>query len=1404
MSAIFISHSSKDRVIAGEVKARLTEEGHRSLFLDFDPADGIPAGRNWERELYAQLRACQAVIVLCSEHLLASHWCFAEITHARALGKHLFPLRIDDVAIPSLFTDLQIIDFTADRPEGYRRLSAGLRHAGMDPVDMFDWDERRPPYPGLLAFHEQDAGIYFGRDTAIHAAVETLNRLRQFGGARLALVLGASGAGKSSLIRAGVVPRLRRARDSWLVLDPFRPLTHPVEELALVLSAAFDRHGSAHDWKSIRDRLDTDEEAGGSRHLIELANDLRSAAKQREAAVLLVIDQIEELLGPAADASANRFLRIVRGVVDDASSPMLVVGTLRSDFLDAFQSHDAIRDLRYEPILLSQMAVADYAHVIDGPARVAALELETGLTDAIVRDTAADDALPLLAFTLRELWERYGRDRRLMLEDYRDRLGGLKGAVARRAEEVCRDLTPAQEHHLRRVFMSLVRVGSDGHFTRKPARWAALPDDAHPLLERFVQARLLVSRTEAAEPVLEVAHESIFRSWDRLVAWLNADREFLLWRQRLQDEMAEWVRTERHETTLLRGPLLGEAERWLQDRPEDLLDGERDFIQAGIALRVREEQAQQARHQRELEAAQRLAAETEKRRQIESASAARLRRRLILVVALLVAAAASGVIAYLNARQASRTLATADFTQAYELVQRERVDQALAYLARAVRTFPGDRAAADRIFSLLVDRRHLLPATAPIALPGQVVAIHSGADGRSLVAVIKGSTAQVLDARSGTPLTPKFEHDGKVVGAAQFSPNGKLLATGCGASNAQLNSGLWPHRSYPAPDNDTSGSASGPCYGRLWDIASGQPATPPLRHAGAVLEVQFNADGTRLATASDDHTARVWDVATGQAVTEPLPNDDVVTSVRFSPDGAHVAMAAHDVSVWDVAAPKGAAWRAKPPEDHEFFAVAYSPDGRRVVAVAEVHDDDESSQAVTLFDASTGKEIGPGSAAGPLVTAVVFNPLSRDLMVSYAGRYRNKDSIGGVFEISSDTGRVGADEQRVSNPVASLAIAPGGTEVFIASFDQSVVWNDRTAVNESPVIGRLTLPDVPAHIAVSPSGTELLAVSGAGADTVQLWSLAIGTQLPRLHALAKPPELRPSLGETSEPAVVATSADGTRAVKLETEKSFIVVDAKTAAPVGAALSSVGGYEGRLLTARFSTNGKLIATGEGGDFRIQTGFARVWDAATGRPLTAPLAHRLAVGFVEFIERDTRLVTVANRRIDGPGFVQLWDVRTGRPVTDALRTHITPAAATFDRERAQLTALSEEGLAEVRDVAFPAQGSLPDWLPTLAEAVGGFQLNETSGVLEPIPDRRQKLDVLHRELSAKTTRDPFTRAAAWFFGKRETRTMSPFSDLTVSEYVAQCIADGNDALLDHAESLAAGHSDWLARIQAKRAQ
>jgi ABC-type multidrug transport system fused ATPase/permease subunit len=202
VGALFISHSSVDRGAAEALSHRLVDEGFAAIFLDFDPDRGIPAGRSWERELYAQLRQTDAVIFLASSASTASRWCFAEVTLARSLGKRVFPVSIDSGARMPLLDDVQWVDLTAE-DGAYTRLLGGLRREGIDPSDSFAWDPTRPPFPGLSAFAVEDAAVFFGREREVDRLLELLQPTLYRDAGRVVAIVGPSGSGKSSLLFAG-------------------------------------------------------------------------------------------------------------------------------------------------------------------------------------------------------------------------------------------------------------------------------------------------------------------------------------------------------------------------------------------------------------------------------------------------------------------------------------------------------------------------------------------------------------------------------------------------------------------------------------------------------------------------------------------------------------------------------------------------------------------------------------------------------------------------------------------------------------------------------------------------------------------------------------------------------------------------------------------------------------------------------------------------------------------------------------------------------------------------------------------------------------------------------------------------------------------------------------------------
>ncbi|MGQ0677707.1 MAG: toll/interleukin-1 receptor domain-containing protein, partial [Rhodospirillales bacterium] len=383
MARIFISHSSRDKEQAARLLEWLRGHGFVEAFLDFDKHTGLTPGGDWERTLYNQIATSEAVVLVLTRNWFESKWCFAEFTQARALGKVIFPV-IDDPPGEGLVSpDIQHLNLVADREGGLERLAAELVRVAVNARSGFPWDVARPPFPGLLAFDESDAAIYFGRDDDIRRLIERLNARRALGGPKLVALLGASGSGKSSLLRAGVTPRLKRDKRNWIVLPPFRPQLHPVDELAQAVAAGL---GAAGDWRKLRETLG----AGDlGRAFADLGRDLRAAHGANEGQILVPIDQGEELFGASDKAGAERFLSVLNAMLGEGL-PFIAVLGLRSDFLGQLQQAPGL-SAAYEEFSLKPMPIDRVRSIIKEPARVAGITVDNALVAAAMKDAATDD-----------------------------------------------------------------------------------------------------------------------------------------------------------------------------------------------------------------------------------------------------------------------------------------------------------------------------------------------------------------------------------------------------------------------------------------------------------------------------------------------------------------------------------------------------------------------------------------------------------------------------------------------------------------------------------------------------------------------------------------------------------------------------------------------------------------------------------------------------------------------------------------------------------------------------------------------------------------------------------------------------------------------------------------------------
>jgi type II secretory pathway predicted ATPase ExeA len=598
---LFLSYNSADHRIIEEVAHKLADVGLKELFLD---RWNLLIGTRWRPMLEKALGCSKAVAIFVGPGEMGS-WQQREVDIALDLQSKSANFPVIPVLLPGcepplgFLGQLTWVDLRGQALDvGIAILAKAARGEEPGPDLQRHFDSVRAsicPYRGLLYFREEDAPFFFGREAAVDKLSSAVQRQP------FVAVVGASGSGKSSVVRAGLVPKLRGDRRTAWETVILVPTDQPLKALARALVPLLVPTMGEVDRLAEAARL-AEHFRSGTISLCDIVDRILEKQSGTDR-LLIVVDQFEELYTLSSDEeSRRRFLNELLAASSRAGSKANITLTLRGDFVGKALAYRPLSDrLQDAQINLGPMTREELECAIRNPAEKIHLEFEPGLVRRILNDVGDEPGnLPLLEFVLKELWDK--RRGRVLLNETYDAIGGLQGAVATKADELFNDLSSAEQIVLQRVFLRIVRPSESGLDTRRRAAFTELPPEGAELVVKLANERLLVTNQSAngLEQTVEVAHEALISNWATLRAWVNEDREFLLWRERLDTLLREWERAQETDEALLPRPLLIEAQKWFYQRSEDLSDQEKKFIAASRELRERLAREEKERQERAL------------------------------------------------------------------------------------------------------------------------------------------------------------------------------------------------------------------------------------------------------------------------------------------------------------------------------------------------------------------------------------------------------------------------------------------------------------------------------------------------------------------------------------------------------------------------------------------------------------------------------------------------------------------------------------------------------------------------------------------------------------------------------------------------------------------------------------
>ena len=1129
------------------------------------------------------------------------------------------------------------IDYTPAVPQ------AGIEFK--EPESDIDPAEIGNPYKGLRPFLEADEDDFYGRETLVQDLLGRLGEERDL--ARFLAVVGPSGSGKSSVVKAGLIPALRRGAlpgsEKWFVVD-FMPGANPLEELEAALLRI-----AVNPPESLIGQLQED-----TRGLLRAIRRVLPADESVE--LVLAVDQFEEIYTLLEDeAERVHFMESLVTAVLDPRSRLRVVITLRADFTDRPLLYMDFGDLvRMRTEFVLPLTPDELELAITGPAYRVGLVLEHGLVARIVRDVGDQPgALPLLQYALTEMFERR-EGRRMTLKGY-ESSGGVLGALGRRAEAIYTQFDEPTQVAARQVFIRLVTLGEGVEDTRRRVTRSEIsgiqvrsihhsdpkidPRIVDLVIGSYGHARLFSFDHDPVTrgPTLEVSHEALLREWPRLRGWLDESRDDIRSQRILTGAARDWAQNDSDPSYLLRGARLDQYAAWAADTELALTADERAFLDAGLHAQT-----------------ERLAAETERQAR-EAALEKRSRRFLQALVAVLAVATVVALGLTLFALRQARIAKARELTAAAALnlesdpelsilLSNEAIDTwSSAYQeippdlqgtlhqavqnARAINTWNTTSIILGVGFDLARNAPLIIlsdPETGVVRVWDpqgirDLLAIHdqpvsSGyalasltTDGKWAAVPHADKVVRVYSLETGETLQ-ELTVETEILYGVKFSPDGRLLA------------------------------AFGQDYLAVWDIALGEVVLEPEIEPGTEflnLRMDFSADGSRLVLSSLNNTFRVIDTDSGEIVAQPSADYNIdISYVAISPDGNRVAAGglSDSIQVWDLSSGEPGQtlnlWHNAITQD----GMVFSPDGNLFAYGLQ--------SGVMIWDVAQDKAHITLSGRLDVIKYMAFSPGGNRLLTTSA------DGKVTLWDLSPshESAVIEVLDPKVESPVVRIfpAFHPDGTQIAASVHNFGIKIIDLLTEKE---IYRLTVPGEEGLIydlSYSPDGKFLAAVRDTG--YLEIWDSStgelhrrltdygedlLGYQFDRgLHAVAFS-----SLCDTSPGKVCPLATVGT-------DGQLIVWDAQTGEQIFKYQN-----EDALTALAYSPDGKLLAFGNAQMKSYDQGVVKVLDLET-RTILQEWTGILGWVFGMDFSPDGKHLAVGTTYAD----FRIMDVGTGETVHD----------------------------------------------------------------------------------------------------------------------------------------------------------